>query len=233
MVDNVFDFGQYLNKLSPVEEIDRISKISFTDKDKIKITLKEEFEEEISEEIPIKERIIPDKTKKSIESTISSKTSKENKIKAPYDSILTKRKSVEYFKKESDYIPDLRPVKGIFLSSKIIVIGASVGGPRTISTILREIPNGVRAPILIVQHLSAHFSEAFVENLNLECDLDIIIAKNGEFLKTGKFYIAPGEKHMEIVEKSNKPYLNIYKGTPLNFCMPSINVLFFSAAKIY
>ncbi|MBY8984409.1 MAG: chemotaxis protein CheB [Candidatus Lokiarchaeota archaeon] len=46
-------------------------------------------------------------------------------------------------------------------------------------------------------------------------------------------YIAPGDKHMAIDVENNKPFIKIYKGTPVNFCMPSIDVLFFSAARIY
>ena len=38
---------------------------------------------------------------------------------------------------------------------------------------------------------------------------------------------------MEISVDNKKPCLKIYKGTPVNFCMPSIDILFFSAARVY
>ncbi|MFX0029972.1 MAG: CheB methylesterase domain-containing protein, partial [Candidatus Hermodarchaeota archaeon] len=95
------------------------------------------------------------------------------------------------------------------------------------------LPNNFHAPILIVQHLSSHFTEAFADNLALECNLKIKVASDGEFLRNGTVYLAPGEKHMEITIKDNKPCIKIYKGAPVNFCMPSIDILFFSAAKIY
>ncbi|GAG82642.1 unnamed protein product, partial [marine sediment metagenome] len=136
-------------------------------------------------------------------------------------------------RKEPVYTPNLTPIKGVSISSNIIVIGASVGGPRTITTILKEIPRNFPAPILIVQHLSAHFMEAFADNLDLECKLKIKVATNGEYLKPGVVYIAPGEKHMEISVDDKRPCIKIYKGTPVKFCMPSIDILFFSATRVY
>ncbi len=240
IIDNIFVFGQYINKLAPVEEIEVNFNRTFADKEEIKETLKKEVEKGIAEKIPVKEELKPIKQKdnirfkKSPKATISSKSSLGKESKVSSGSIMPKKRHYKYMKGEEPvYSPDLTPVTGIFLPSKIIVIGASVGGPRTISSILKEIPKHTRAPILVVQHLAAHFTEAFAENLNLECDLDIKIAINGGFLQTGKVYVAPGGKHMEIVEKKGKPCIKIYKGTPVNFCMPSIDVLFFSAAKIY
>lgn len=84
-----------------------------------------------------------------------------------------------------------------------------------------------------MQHLSSHFTQAFADNLDLECNLKIKVANNGEMLKSGICYIAPGEKHMEISVENKTPSIKLYKGTPVNFCMPSIDVLFFSAAKVY
>lgn len=240
IIDNIFIFGQYINRLAPVEEIEGKLKKTFADKEEIKETLKEEVEKGITEKISVKEEVKPItqeddiRLKKSPKTTISSKSYSGKESKVSPGSILPKKRRHESMKeKELVYSPDLTPVKKIFLSSKIIVIGASVGGPRTISTILKEIPKNIHAPILVVQHLAAHFTEAFSENLNLECALDIKVAISGGFLQPGKVYIAPGGKHMEIVEKKGKPCIKIYKGTPVNFCMPSIDVLFFSAAKIY
>ena len=98
-------------------------------------------------------------------------------------------------------------------------MGASVGGPRTITTILKEIPRNFNAPILIVQHLSSHFTDAFADNLNIECDLKIKVAQNGENIQPGKVYIAPGDMHMEISMDNKNPIIKIFKGTPAGTIM--------------
>jgi two-component system chemotaxis response regulator CheB len=115
----------------------------------------------------------------------------------------------------------------------LIVIGASVGGPRTITTILKDIPKDFPCPILVVQYLTPQFINTFVNTLNDVCKITIKIAKNEEYIQTGIVYIAPGDNHMEVSVKNDNPFIKIYKGTPVHFCMPSIDVLFFSAARIY
>jgi two-component system chemotaxis response regulator CheB len=63
--------------------------------------------------------------------------------------------------------------------------------------------------------------------------MNVVVADDGIILKSGTVYIAPGEKHMEVAVRNEKPVLKIYQGTPVNFCMPSIDVLFYSAARIF
>jgi two-component system chemotaxis response regulator CheB len=157
--------------------------------------------------------------------------SKDETIKTKISSKINFQKSIS--RSEAVGTPNLTPVRDVLINSNIIVIGASVGGPRTITTILKELPANINAPILIVQHLSSHFTEAFVDNLDIECKLRIKIAENGESLLPGTCYIAPGDNHMEINVANKKPYIKIYKGKPVNFCMPSIDLLFLSAARIY
>ena len=38
---------------------------------------------------------------------------------------------------------------------------------------------------------------------------------------------------MKVVLRNNIPCIKIFKGEPVNFCMPSVDVLFFSAAEVY
>ncbi len=136
-------------------------------------------------------------------------------------------------KKSSLTIPDLKPALGAHVKSDIIVIGASVGGPRTLRTILKDLPRNMSCPILLVQHLNAFFLESFVKSLNSACKIEVRTAKNGESLRPGIVYVSPGEMHMELTLKGSEPVVRIFKGEPVNYCIPSIDVLFFSAARIY
>ncbi|KKN25746.1 hypothetical protein LCGC14_0881710 [marine sediment metagenome] len=240
IVKGIFDFGKYLNKLAPIEEIKEKPEVTSYDKEEMRTILKVEVEKVSEKNIPSKreqEISKPDAIESAQQSVSTIKTTRnynKNKVRVPAESRLSKKIApVNTIDKLQDYAPDLKPVRDLILSSNVIVIGASVGGPRTITAILKEIPLSIRAPILIVQHLSAHFTEAFAENLNSECSLKIKVGRDGEILQNGTGYIAPGEMHMEISVKNGKPSLKVYKGNPVNFCMPSIDVLFFSAAKIY
>jgi two-component system chemotaxis response regulator CheB len=213
IVNEIFDFGQYLNRLKPIQEV-----------------------EEKQEIFNIGKTEPEQKNQSSSIGKLMSKTSEKlaiKKSKKTKEELIKKSHSVKLQNNKSPYTPNLSPIKGVSLNSNIIVIGASVGGPRTITTILKELPKNFPAPILLVQHLSSQFMNAFSDNLNLECKLKIKVASNGEYIQSGVVYIAPGENHMEVSVKDNKPCIKVYKGTPVNYCMPSIDTLFYSAARIY
>lgn len=119
------------------------------------------------------------------------------------------------------------------LKSNIIVIGTSTGGPRTLKSILKKIPKDFPSPILMVQHLDAFFMKQLAKSLNDVCELEIKIPVNGEKIQPGKVYLSPGANHMQVVLRNNIPCIKIFKGKPVNYCMPSVDVLFFSAAEVY
>ena len=139
------------------------------------------------------------------------KISKSEIVKAPKEKVLKKGK----------------------LQSNVIVIGTSTGGPRTLKSILKDIPKDFLCPILIVQHLDPFFMKELSKSLNQVCKIQIKIPVNGEKILPGIAYLSPGGKHMKVVLRNNIPCIKIFKGEPLNFCMPSVDVLFFSAAEIY
>ncbi len=125
------------------------------------------------------------------------------------------------------------PKSSAVLNNNIIVMGASVGGPRTIRSILKDIPSSFRCPILIVQHLGGNFVKTFVNTLNDSCDLPVKIALNEEYIEPGVIYVAPGGMHMEISVKKNRPCVKTFVGTPVHFVIPSVDLLFLSAARVY
>lgn len=119
------------------------------------------------------------------------------------------------------------------LKTNILVIGASLGGPKTLRLILEDIPKDFPSPILVVQHLNHFFMRQLVASLRNSSNLNVKIPVNGEEIIPGNIYFAPGDKHMEIYIMNNKPCLRTFEGELVNFCRPSVDVLFFSAAKIY
>ncbi len=130
-------------------------------------------------------------------------------------------------------VPKEKIMKRSRIQSNTIVIGTSTGGPRTLKSILKEIPKDFPSPILIVQHLDPYFMKELSKSLNQICNIEIKIPVNGEKILPGKAYLSPGGKHMKVVLRNNIPCIKIFKGEPVNFCMPSVDVLFFSAAEVY
>lgn len=207
-INETFEFGLYLKDVKPIEE-------------------------EIVEEVePVREKAVkpkPDRVKPEVKKVKPPTKLKEQVV------IDKKKEKVETRdrKKSSITIPDLKPAIGARVQSSVIVMGASVGGPRTLRTILKDLPRNMSCPILLVQHLNAFFLESFVKSLNSACKIEVRTARNGESLRPGIVYVSPGEMHMELTLKGSEPVVRIFKGEPVNFCIPSIDVLFFSAARIY
>lgn len=126
---------------------------------------------------------------------------------------------------------DLSPIarSSNFDSRKTIVIGSSTGGTEALDTLLRRLPAGM-PPIAIVQHIPEYFVSALVSRLNDVSNLNVVKAQSGDILESGKVYIAPGGRHLEIREKDGVRTLRTHEGPKVHFQRPSVDVLFDSVS---
>lgn len=83
-------------------------------------------------------------------------------------------------------------------SKKIVLIGTSTGGPRALQEVVTKLPATINAPILIVQHMPAGFTKSLAERLNQLSKINVKEAEQGEVLKDGTAYIAPGGYHLKL-----------------------------------
>lgn len=115
-------------------------------------------------------------------------------------------------------------------SNKIIFIGASTGGTEAIKEVLLRLPANI-PPILVVQHIPPVFSTAFAKRLNEICPFEVIEGRDGDEVKPGRVILAPGGQHMELVIENDLRKVKVYEGERVNRHIPSVDVLFNSAAK--
>jgi len=112
----------------------------------------------------------------------------------------------------------------------VFVIGASTGGTVALEQILNKLPADA-PPTLIVQHMPPVFTNSFAKRVNGLSAMTIIEAKDNDELRQGLVLIAPGGKHM-IVNKGPRGYfVKVKDGPPVNRHIPSVDVLFRSAAN--
>lgn len=131
---------------------------------------------------------------------------------------------------KSMYSKTLKVEKTIDLvSSGVIAIGASTGGPHAISMILKELPLGIEG-IVIVQHMSDNNIDSFVEYLNGLCSLKVTVAKENDLIKNGVVYVAKQRKHLVIKSEKDGFHLHYIDSNKVNCVCPSIDVLFESMA---
>ncbi|MCJ8006284.1 chemotaxis protein CheB [Lederbergia wuyishanensis] len=109
---------------------------------------------------------------------------------------------------------------------KIICIGTSTGGPRALQAVLSQLPKELDASIVIVQHMPPKFTKSLADRLNTLCEIDVKEAEDGELLKEGTAYIAPGGRHMTIVQIAGKAKVKVLDSPPVNGHRPSVDVMF-------
>ncbi len=114
---------------------------------------------------------------------------------------------------------------------KVIAIGASTGGTEAIFKILKQLPVNIPG-IVIVQHIPPLFSKMFAERLNNQTQLKVKEAETGDWIKSGRVLIAPGDKHMKITKTGDQFRVEVFEGDKVNGHCPSVDVLFESAAKV-
>lgn len=115
-------------------------------------------------------------------------------------------------------------------TGRLIAIGASTGGTEAIYSILSALPP--TAPgIVIVQHIPPVFSKMFADRLNNQTALKVKEAESGDYVETGKVFVAPGDRHMRIKKIGQRFQVECFQGERVNGHCPSVDVLFESVAK--
>jgi len=120
-----------------------------------------------------------------------------------------------------------------FHPQALIAIGASTGGPEALRHILQALPANL-PPILITQHMPAGFTRSFVQRLDKLCALQMFEAEDGQPVRPGCAYLAPGSlTHMRLAHGREQPYsIRLDDSGPVNRHRPSVDVLLQSVAQI-
>ncbi len=127
---------------------------------------------------------------------------------------------------------NMRPVSR--MRPRVLVIGSSTGGPPALIKILENLaPFLQNIPVLITQHMPATFTGIFAGHLAKATKMPATEGIDGERLKNGHIYVAPGGYHMSIDRKGAATVIRITDGPEINFCKPAVDPLFTSATKFY
>lgn len=119
-------------------------------------------------------------------------------------------------------------------SYKLLAIGTSTGGPIALQKILTALPANFPLPIVMIQHMPAAFTEAFSNRLNSLCQISVKEAKDGDILKPGCAYLAPGGMQMIIDGTENAAKLKVLEDNSERVAYkPSVDISFGSAAKVF
>jgi two-component system chemotaxis response regulator CheB len=117
---------------------------------------------------------------------------------------------------------------------RVLAIGASTGGPQALNTLMAELsPVLDRVPVLITQHMPPTFTAILAEHLARISKRPAHEAQDGEEINAGTIYVAPGGMHMRVARRDGIAVIELDDGAPVNFCKPSVDPLFSSAAQVW
>jgi two-component system chemotaxis response regulator CheB len=117
---------------------------------------------------------------------------------------------------------------------RVLLIGSSTGGPQALMTLVGEIGAVIdRFPVLITQHMPPTFTTILAEHLARASHRPAREAVDGEVVKAGHIYLAPGGRHMRVTRHGVEAVIALDDGPPVNFCKPAVDPMFSSAIDVW
>lgn len=117
---------------------------------------------------------------------------------------------------------------------RILAVGSSTGGPQALQEMMKEVGTAMNdVPVVITQHMPPTFTSILAEHLGKAALRPSKEGEDGEVLKPGNIYVAPGGKHMIVEKDAGAVKIRLTDGPPVNFCKPAVDPLFDSVAKAY
>ncbi len=113
---------------------------------------------------------------------------------------------------------------------RVLVIAVSTGGPAALSRVIPALPADMKFSVVIVQHMPAKFTATLAERLNALSAVAVREARDGDRPIAGVVFVAPGDRHLEITERG---FLRLGDGPPVNGCRPSADVTMAGAARAF
>jgi len=115
----------------------------------------------------------------------------------------------------------------------VVALGVSTGGPNALAALIPTIPADFPVPIVIVQHMPPVFTKSLANRLASLSAIDVYEGAEGETLRPGAAWIAPGDYHMVLTRELSAVQIGTHQEPRENSCRPAVDVLFRSVAKVY
>lgn len=127
-------------------------------------------------------------------------------------------------------VPTIVPTKESAAGCRLVAIGSSTGGPQALQRILCSLPSDFCAGIVIVQHITAGFTDGLIEWLGGSTSLKVKKGTDGHLIEPGEAIIAPDGIHMTVTSAGRIQLVQRQLPGPHK---PSIDVLLESVADAY
>jgi two-component system chemotaxis response regulator CheB len=116
---------------------------------------------------------------------------------------------------------------------KLVIIGASTGGPKAVLDVMMGLSGSLPAAFLVVQHMPKGFTLSFAERIAWQSGMRAKEAEEGDILAAGKVYVAPAGYHMTLDRNEESFRVRLNQDAYVNFVRPAIDVTMFSGVELF
>lgn len=120
---------------------------------------------------------------------------------------------------------------GKLMGKKLLLMGSSTGGPKTVEEILVKLPVHFPVPILLSQHMPASFTNAFANRLDGICPMKVQQVGNLMPLLPGNVYVAKGEADILVRQRNGQRVAVVAPPAPELLWHPSVDRMVESALE--
>lgn len=114
----------------------------------------------------------------------------------------------------------------------LVAIGTSTGGPRALQYVIPYLPEDLNAGVVVVQHMPPGFTKSLSDRLNQLSKVYVKEAEHGDVITNGSVYIAPGDRHLEVVQEGKALTIRLTDDPPYGGHKPAVDVMMNSISKI-
>ncbi|WP_353684300.1 chemotaxis response regulator protein-glutamate methylesterase [Thermodesulfovibrio sp. 3907-1M] len=147
------------------------------------------------------------------------------KVKTAARARLKTKALVRKIREEREKIIKPSTPKEIKADERLVLIGVSTGGPRTLEEIIPELSADFPIPIIVAQHMPPTFTKSFAERLNSICELEVLEVDRPLPVERGKIYIGKGGTDVVVARRSDKLIVHPKPENPSFLWHPSVEVL--------
>ena len=116
---------------------------------------------------------------------------------------------------------------------QVLAIASSTGGPVALAELFAGLPPSLDVPVVITQHMPPEFTRRLAERLATVGSRPCAEARDGEVLRAGHVYVAPGDRHLLVERRAGGVRVRLTQDPPVQHCRPAADPMFASIAAAY